>query len=98
MLPQTRDQCADGAAIGVLARSAGCEVLRLTVDELDGAKDVAEYWQAHGTLPTALMEMHAEETMPLDADIAQDDARRNSAAAIAARLDHLRSQWVTIQP
>ncbi len=44
----------EGLRVGHLAASAGCAVLRLTADELDGAKDVAEYWQHHGTLPPGL--------------------------------------------
>ena len=84
-----------GDELGLLARSAGCAALRLTVDELDGAKDIAEYWQGRGALPAALRELHAQEAHPLDDDIAADAARRHAPAAIAERLDRLRQQWDT---
>ena len=86
---------ARGDELGLLARSAGCAALRLTADELEGAKDIAEYWQGRGALPPALLELHAEEGHPLDDDIAADAARRHAPAAIATRLDRLRQRWDT---
>ena len=82
-----------GTELCRLALTVGCEALRLTVGELDGAKDVAEYWQARQALPPALLDLAREEPEPLDADIAEDEARRHDAAAIAQRRDRLRVRW-----
>lgn len=82
-----------GPALGRLAASVGCAVLRLTADELDGAKDIAEYWQRHGTLPGGLRDLAAEETTTLDEELVADLARDHEAPAIARRLDGLRARW-----
>ena len=48
---------ANGPKLGRLAAGVGCDVLRLTADELVGCKDVSEYWQTNGALPPGLVEL-----------------------------------------
>ena len=82
-----------GPELGWMVRTTGCEALQLTRDELEGAKDVAEYWQARGTLPPGLLDLAREEETTLDADLIADEARRNDAATIARRVAGLRTRW-----
>ena len=82
-----------GPEIGRLARTVGCAVAHLTADHLAGAKDVAEYWQARGTLPTILRELAAEEETTLDADLIAEYAARYSPDYIAERLADQWARW-----
>ncbi len=91
----------EGLRVGHLALSVGCEVWRLTGDELAGCKDLADYWQRHGALPPGLVDAPAPPAEPapfavppstLDPAIIADEAARRSAAEIAARVERLRSR------
>ena len=82
-----------GPEIGRLARTVGCAVAHLTGDQLAGAKDVAEYWQTHGTLPAFLRELAAEEETTLDADLVAEYAARYSADYIAERIADQWARW-----
>jgi len=82
-----------GRTMGRLVQGAGCTTLQLTPDELEGAKDVAEYWQAQGCLPPALTEIIAEEQCELDDNLIDEYARRYSAAHIAETLARQYARW-----
>ncbi len=82
-----------GRTLGRLAQSAGCEVLQLLPAELDGAKDVAAYWEAHRTLPPALEELIAEERTDLDEELIAEYARCYSVNYIADSLASQYARW-----
>ena len=82
-----------GPALGWLAAAAGCQVLQLTADELEGSKDIAEYWQTRGALPPALVALAAEEVTTLDDEVLTNEAGGYSVAEIAARVERLRARW-----
>jgi len=79
--------------IGRMARTVGCTVEYLSADHLDGAKDVAEYWQRHRTLPAFLDGLAVEERCDLDDDLIEDYARRYTVAYIADTLARQYARW-----
>lgn len=82
-----------GPEIGRMARTAGCMVEQLRADDLEGSKDMADYWQAHHALPSVLREWAAHDTTTLDADLIADSAMRNNDVTIAERIAGLRTRW-----
>jgi len=82
-----------GPEIGRMARTAGCQVEYLRADHLEGAKDLAEYWQLHHELPGVVRDWTADETTVLSPTSIENMAQQHDVASIEARLAHIRARW-----